>query len=75
MYKSGDKQEVSNYRPVSILPAISKVIEKVEAEQLIAHLDSKAFLHPMQFGFRKKHSTEIACCYFLEVTKTNLDQG
>lgn len=75
VYKSGDKQEVNNYRPISILPVISKVIEKLVVEQLIAHLDSKAFLHPMQFGFRKKHSTETACCYFLQQIKTNLDQG
>lgn len=75
VHKSGDTQEVSNYRPISILPAASKVIEKVVAEQLIAHLDSKSFFHPMQFGFRKKHSTETACCYFLEEIKTSLDQG
>ena len=75
VHKSGNTQVVSNYRPISILPAISKVIEKVVAEQLIAHLDSKSLLHPMQFGFRKKHSTETACCYFLEEIKTNLDQG
>ena len=75
VHKSGDTQVVSNYRPISILSAISKVIEKVVAEQLAAHLDLKSFLHPMQFGFRKKHSTESACCYFLEEIKTSLDQG
>lgn len=29
----------------------------------------------MQFGFRENHSTEIACCYFLEIIKSNLDKG
>ena len=75
VHKSGDTQVVSNYRPISILPVASKVIEKVVAEQLIAHLDFKSFFHPMQFGFRKKRSTETACCYFLEEIKTSLDQG
>ena len=75
VHKSGDPQEVSNYQPISILPAISKVMEKIVSEQLITHLEYKALLHPMQFGFRKKHSTETACCYFLEVIKTNLDEG
>ena len=34
-----------------------------------------ANLHPMQFGFRKSHSTETATCYFLENLKSLLDQG
>uniref|UniRef100_A0A3Q3LKN7 Reverse transcriptase domain-containing protein n=1 Tax=Labrus bergylta TaxID=56723 RepID=A0A3Q3LKN7_9LABR len=75
VHKSGDRQEVSNYRPISILPAISKVIEKVLAEQLVAHLNIENLLHPMQFGFRANHSTETACCYFLEVIKGSLDKG
>lgn len=75
VHKSGDAQEVSNYRPISILPAASKALEKAVAEQLIAHLESKALLHPLQFGFKKKHSTDTACCYFLEDIKTSLDQG
>ena len=75
VYKSGNKQEVNNYRPTSILPVISKVVEEVVAEQLVAHLDSEALMHPMQFGFRSNHSTETACCYFLEVVKQNLDKG
>jgi len=73
VHKSGDTQVVSNYRPISILPAVSKVIEKVVAEQLIAHLKSRSFLRPMQFGFRIKHSTETACCYFLVEIKMSLD--
>ena len=75
VYKSGDRQEVSNYRPISILPAISKVVEKAVAEQLVAHLNKENLLHPMQFGFRANHSTETACCYFLEVIKSSLDKG
>ncbi len=45
---------MSNYRPISILPVMSKVAEKWVAEQIIKFLDNSAFsLHPMQFGFRK----------------------
>lgn len=75
VYKSGDRQEVSNYRPINILPAISKVIEKTVAEQLVAHLNKENLLHPMQFGFRANHSTGTACCYLLEVIKSSLDKG
>lgn len=53
IYKSPDQYDVSNYRPISILPVISKVAEKVVMEQLTAHVNVGSFpLHPMQFGFR-----------------------
>ena len=73
--KSGDPSDVSNYRPISILPVMSKVVEKCLAEQLIAHLNNSPYtLHPMQFGFRVKHSTETANCFLLENVKSNMDE-
>lgn len=75
IHKSGDKLQVSNYRPMSILPTISKVFEKVVAAQLVEHLDYNAALHPLQFGFRKRYSTETECCYLTEEIKSNLDSG
>lgn len=61
--KSGDSTITSNYRPISILPVVSKVAEKWVAEQLIKHLNNSPYtFHPMQFGFRKYHSTETANC-------------
>ncbi len=74
-FKSGDHQEVNIYRPIRICPAISKVLEKVVAEQLKFHFEKEKLLHPMQFGFRAHCSTEAACCYFLEVIKAGLDKG
>jgi len=61
IFKSGDKTDITNYQPISILPAISKIAEKSLAKQLIEHLNnSPCKLHPMQFGFRAKHSTDTA---------------
>ena len=40
-----------------------------------SHLNNKDLLHPTQFGLRNNYSTETACCYFLEVSKTKLDEG
>lgn len=62
--KLGDTEQVCNYCPISILPALSKVLEKVVTEQLADHLQSNQLLHPEQFGFRHKHSTATATCLF-----------
>lgn len=75
IYKSGDKDQACNYRPISILPVVSKVLEKIVAEQLIEHLENNQLLHPQQFGFRQKHSTETANCFLLEQIKGSLDKG
>lgn len=75
-FKSGDSTSLHNYRPISILPAISKIAEKWVAEQIVHHLNSNSpSLHAMQFGFRSKHSTEMATCLFIEKTKSFLDKG
>ena len=75
IFKSGNKQDMNNYRQISILPAVSKVLEKTVAEQLTTHFDSQSLLNPMQFGFRCKYSTDFACCYFLETVRAYVDQG
>uniref|UniRef100_A0A8C6TJ76 Reverse transcriptase domain-containing protein n=1 Tax=Neogobius melanostomus TaxID=47308 RepID=A0A8C6TJ76_9GOBI len=74
IFKSGNKNNVNNYRPISILPIISKILEKWVAKQLTTHLDKgHTPLHPMQFGFRAKYSTESAINLFLEKVKHDLD--
>lgn len=76
VFKKGDKFSVCNYRPISILPTVSKVIEKIVVEQITHYLNSSSFsLHPMQFGFRAKHSTETATCFLTENIKSLLDKG
>lgn len=76
IFRSGDPQSVCNYKPISILPVVSKVAEKWVAKQLISHLNNSHFsLHPMQFGFRAHHSTETANCFFLEQLKLMMDKG
>ena len=65
-----------NYRPISILPTVSKVAEKLVSEHIIEHLNTSTFsLHPMQFGFRAKYSTETANCFFTEQIKSKMDNG
>ncbi len=75
IFKAGSVDEVQNYRPISILPAISKILEKLVAEQLINYLEKHDLLHSKQFGFRPKYSTEMANCFLTEFIKGALDNG
>ncbi len=61
MKKPGsDPELLSNYRPISLLPFFSKILEKVVAKQLTAHLEKHSLLANFQSGFRRCHSTETA---------------
>lgn len=60
IYKSGTKTDPSNYRPISILPILSKIYEKIIYNQLLSHLISNNVLHSQQYGFTKGKSTQDA---------------
>ncbi len=60
IYKNGDLDNVNDYIPVSILPIISKVLEKNVAKQLSFYLEVYHLLSTSQHGFRPKLSTETA---------------
>ncbi|KAK7929854.1 hypothetical protein WMY93_006249 [Mugilogobius chulae] len=68
---AGDKKDVNNYRPISIISVISKTLDKVVSEQLTQHLEAEEVLHAMQFGFRANHSTETACCLLIKFNQLN----
>ena len=57
LFKSGDRNDISNYHPISLLPVISKIFEKLIHSRLISFLDKHNVLYSKQFGFRKQHST------------------
>ena len=57
LFKSGNRNLMSNYRPISILPTISKNFEKLIHVRLYQFLDENRVLYNYQFGFRKAHST------------------
>ena len=58
--KKGDQSNFSNYRPISLLPSISKSFEQVMAAQLIDYFTSNNLFCIQQFGFRPGYSTELA---------------
>ncbi|CAH2094200.1 unnamed protein product [Euphydryas editha] len=73
IYKSGDRNCVDNYRPISILPTLSKIIERVINKRLIKYLETNNLLSTAQFGFRRNKSTSDAVQELIDFTVTNLD--
>ena len=68
LFKSGDDKLFSNYRPVSILPIFSKLIERIMYNRLVTFMEN--MLNDNQFGFRKDHSTVMALmCLIDKISK------
>ena len=70
LFKSGDKNVYTNYRPVSLLPQFSKVLEKVFSKRLNSFLE---LLSNNQYGFRNKRSTSQALLHLIEKLTKSLD--
>ena len=60
IYKSGDKENTCNYRPISVLSSFSKIFEKIICNRIVAYLNAHKILTVNQYGFRPKHSTCMA---------------
>ena len=60
IFKSGDPTHVSNYRPISSVSIISKIVERVVQRQLFTYMSDNHLLSPSQHGFRPGHSTGTA---------------
>ena len=75
LFKGGIESEADNYRPISVLPVLNKVFEKVIHNQLVDFLDLHKVLSKQQFGFRKKHSTSHAIDCLHEKLIDNFEKG
>lgn len=75
IYKKDDETLFDNYRPISILPAISKLFERVVYNQLYDYFIQNKLLYYSQHGFRKLHSTETATLEFIDKILQHLDSG
>ena len=58
LFKKNSRLEVGNYRPVCILPNISKILETAVYIQMEEHLKQNNLIYEYQSGFRKSHSTD-----------------
>ena len=74
IFKSGDANNVSNYRSISILPAFSKITEKLMYSRLDKYLTNNIILHQNQFGFRAKLSTSMALLELMDKLSGAMDE-
>lgn len=74
IYKSGDRDSVGNYRPISVLPTLSKILEKTLNKSLVNFLDRYDLIAANQFGFRKKVSCEDAVIALTSSVVEGLDR-
>ena len=75
IFKSGCANDVNNYRPVSIIPTVAKLAERVVCDQLMQYLLSHGVLCDEQHGFRPGRSTESAMLDAVSYITRSLDQG
>ena len=72
IFKSGDRRQCANYRPISILPAVSKVFEKEVFRQVYGYLTENC-MSKFQSGFRPKHGTVTALIQMCDEWLENMD--
>jgi hypothetical protein len=73
IYKKGIKEDMGNYIPISVLPAFSKILEKIDYNRLVSFVKKHNILSEDQHGFQENRSTETACQNFIECIQQKLD--
>ena len=71
--KGGDKQQVNNYRPISVIAVTAKIFERLVHEQLYKYLNSNSLIHQAQSGFRPNHSTQDVLLKSVDDWRRSLD--
>ena len=74
-FKRGSKTDPKNYRPISLLPLISKIIEKIIHNQTQNFLDKNNVIYRYQSGFRKFYSTDSCLSYLNNKIATGFESG
>ena len=72
-FKKGNHSSFANYRPISLLPSISKIFEHAITSQLMVYFTPKNLFYLQQFGFRPGHSTKLAALKLVNHVITEMD--
>ena len=75
IFKKESKLKCSNYRSISLLSNIDKILERIMYNRLYEFLESKNLIYDLQFGFRQKHSTSHALIHLTDKIREQLDKG
>ena len=75
IFKGGDDLQISNYRPISIMPTFSKLVERLAFVQLSTHLSENNILTEEQYGFRKSISPQFAILKLIKYIIESLEKG
>ena len=75
VYKTNDETNLGNYRSISVLPCISKILEKIVYNRLYEHLNSNNILYKKQFSFQKSHSTEHAMLQLVDQISSSFEKN
>lgn len=75
LHKNGPCDDVNNYRPISVLPILSKILERQVHISLMSYLNEHNLLHPTQSGFRSAHSCETALINMIDKWLRSLDNS
>ena len=74
IHKNGGKNEMSNYRPISLLTAISKIFERITYSRLVQHFECNNYFTTAQYGFRKELHIENAVFSLLDRITALIDK-
>ena len=75
LHKSGSLDDCNNYHPISIIPTVGKILERIVHGQCIKYLESYNILSKAQSGFRRGMSTGTCIAQFLDTVYREIDQG
>ena len=73
IFKKGRREQAENYRPISLTSQLSKILESILKDQIVAHLDKNNLIRESQHGFRKGRSCTTNLLTFLEYVTKHLD--
>ena len=75
IFKSDDKTDSNNYRPISLLSNYNRIYEKIMHIRIIDFIEKNDLLYTSQYGFRKGHSTQHVILDMVNTIQTNMSQG
>ena len=75
IHKKNEKEKCADYQPISLLPNISKIFERVMYNHLDKFLSTLEIIYKFQFGSRKRYSTNHALLSIVELIRTALDNN